>query len=123
MKVYVIVGLYGGVLQDIEAFDSERKSEKFAVELEEKYGIPLTEKEREEYFENPEANEVHRFELEVQQDEDKTLPEELPRQVKDLAEALDWICEKCEQESPQEENECEKCPIHQIRALIDATTH
>jgi len=65
-KVHVIVGEHKGVIDEIKAFNSEYSAEKFAIDLEEKYGIPLASDEREEYYKTSEANYVHRYELEVE---------------------------------------------------------
>lgn len=65
-KVHVIIGEYRGVIDDIRAFSDPYEAEKCAIGMMKLLGIPLAEKERKEYFTNPEANRVHRFELEVE---------------------------------------------------------
>jgi len=65
-KIHVIVGEYKGNTDEIRAFNSEYKAEKFAIDLEEKYGIPLGSDKRDEYYKSSEANYVRRYELEVE---------------------------------------------------------
>nr|QBN22517.1 hypothetical protein [uncultured archaeon] len=65
-EVHVVIGEYKGNIDVVKAFNSEYEAEKFAIDLEEKYNIPLASDERDEYYESPEANYVRRYELEVE---------------------------------------------------------
>jgi len=66
MKVYVIVGLYGAVIDEIEAFSNEQKADEFERKLCEEYEIPYDPTERQKrYDEDVESPEVHQFILDV----------------------------------------------------------
>lgn len=65
MKVHVVIGLYGGVLDEVKVFTSDEKATQFERELCEKYGIPFDPKEREEYQEYGEHEVHHWVDIEV----------------------------------------------------------
>ena len=69
MKVYVVVGMMGGLIEDIEAFLNLRSADDHEKKLCQKYRIPYDEEEREKYYEKTEVEkEVYRYELEVRED-------------------------------------------------------
>lgn len=37
MRVYVVVGVYGGVIEDVEVFSKEKDADKFKKEIDESY--------------------------------------------------------------------------------------
>jgi len=68
LKVYVVVGMMGGVIEDIEAFLNPRIADEYEKKLCKEYKIPYDEKEREKYYEEFEVeNEVFHYELEVRE--------------------------------------------------------
>ncbi|KXA93639.1 hypothetical protein AKJ64_00235 [candidate division MSBL1 archaeon SCGC-AAA259E17] len=65
--VYVVVGVYQGVIDDVSVTPSHDKAVEIERDLCAKCGVPANPEEREEYYEkNPEPNEVRRFEVELE---------------------------------------------------------
>ena len=51
MKVYVVVGMMGGLIEDIEGFINPETADDYEKKLCERYKIPYDKKEREKYYE------------------------------------------------------------------------
>ena len=64
-KVYVIAGVYSGVLQDIKVFDDDKKATKYEKELCKEYEIPFNQKKREQYYDSNGEHEIKHFITEV----------------------------------------------------------
>lgn len=62
MKVQVVVGLMGGLIEDITAYFSKEDADKYEKRLCETYEVPYDREERHDY---PSENQVISFELEV----------------------------------------------------------
>jgi len=78
LKVYVVVGMMGGLIEDIEAFLNPRNADEYEKKLCEEYKIPYDEKEREKYYEKFEVeNEV--YHLRIRSQRGLKAPEELVR--------------------------------------------
>lgn len=67
MTVYVVVGIYEGIINDIEAFSTQERADEYEEALCREYGIPYDQKEREKYYEErlPIEHEVYQYILEV----------------------------------------------------------
>lgn len=72
LRVYVVVGIYEGIINDIEAFSTPERADEYEEALCKRYGIPYDQKERKKYYEErlPIEHEVYQYILEV----DKWLP-------------------------------------------------
>ncbi len=64
-EVYVVVGVYQGVIDEVAAALSHDKAVEVERELCAKYGVPANPEERKEYCANN-PDEVHRFEVELE---------------------------------------------------------
>ena len=62
LKVYVVVGLMGGLIEDIKAYTNEEDADEYEKKLCETYELPY---DREERHDAESENEVHHYELEL----------------------------------------------------------
>ncbi|GAI30238.1 unnamed protein product [marine sediment metagenome] len=60
-ELHVIVGVYSGVVNDVEVFTDEEDADKYESQLCKKYEIPYDAKEREEYYDSDGEHEIKHF--------------------------------------------------------------
>ncbi len=60
-EMHVIVGIYSGVVNDVEVFTNEEDADKYERQLCKKYKIPYDAKEREEYYDSSGEHEIKHF--------------------------------------------------------------
>ena len=60
-ELHVIVGVYSGVVNDVEVFTDEEDADRYESQLCKKYEIPYDVKEREEYYDSDGEHEINHF--------------------------------------------------------------
>jgi len=64
-ELHVIVGVYSGVVNDVEVFTNEDDADDYEKQLCKKYEIPYDAKEREEYYDSNGEHEIKHFNTEL----------------------------------------------------------
>ena len=60
-QVYVIIGVYSGVINDVEVFYNDTKAADYEKTLCKKYKIPFNQEERNQYYDSDVEHEVKHF--------------------------------------------------------------
>lgn len=60
-QVHVIVGVYSGVVQDVEVFIDDEKANEYEKELCKEYGVPFNQEGRAQYYSSDGEHEIKHF--------------------------------------------------------------
>jgi len=60
-QVHVIIGVYSGVINDVEVFYNDKEAADYEKTLCKKYGLPFNQEERNQYYDSDVEHEVKHF--------------------------------------------------------------